>query len=337
VTTTTGRVDEVVLPDAPAIPGLLLRSVDLDADVAAITELINDCLLADGLEYALTVEDVRHDFEHKGNFDIARDVVVAEIDGRIVGAIETNVAVRDDIAVHQFEGWVHPDQRRRSIGRALLHWFERRAREAAAEWAGDQPHELGGWVDEKIAGGIALLESEGFRRVRYGFMMLRSLTEPIPDAPLPDGLEVRPVIEADHRRIWDADNEAFQDHWGALQRTEEDFERWFTMPNLDTGLFRVAWDGGEVAGSVWNVVWPEENDKLGISRGWLEHISVRRNWRRRGLATALIADSLRMFRDMGLAEGALGVDAQNPTGALRLYESLGFRRHRTGLAFRKSI
>ena len=109
------------------------------------------------------------------------------------------------------------------------------------------------------------------------------------------------------------------------------------MPNLDTNLWRVAWDGDEVAGSVMTFVWPEENERLGLSRGWLEHVSVRRAWRKRGLATALIADSLRVLRDLGLAEAALGVDSQNPTGALRLYESLGFRRHKTGVSLRKSL
>ena len=86
-----------------------------------------------------------------------------------------------------------------------------------------------------------------------------------------------------------------------------------------------------------NYVFPEENEKLGIQRGWLEHISVRRPYRRRGLAGALIADSMRALRDRGLEEAALGVDAENPSGALHLYESFGFRRHRTGIAYRKAF
>jgi ribosomal protein S18 acetylase RimI-like enzyme len=207
----------------------------------------------------------------------------------------------------------------------------------AGESAGDEPHELGGWVDDRMADGIALLESAGYRRTRYGFTMIRPLSEPIPEAPLPPGLEIRPVVERDHRAIWDADCEAFRDHWQAAERTEEDFVRWFTMPNLDTNLWRVAWDGDQVAGSVWNLVWSEENERLGLSRGWLEHISVRRPWRKRGVASALIAGSLRMLRDMGLREALLGVDAENPTGALRVYESLGFRRYRTGISFRKAM
>lgn len=328
---------EVEVPDAPPIPGLRFRRTDLDRDLPGLAALINDSAIFDRTEFALSEDDIRHDLEHKSNFDLARDLVVAEIDGRIVGEIEVNVAVRDGIAVHQFVGFVHPDVRGRGIGTALVHWVERRSREAAAEWPGNEPHELGTWIDSNDEDGVGLVEREGYRRVRYGFMMIRPLSEPIPDAPLPDGLELRPVVEADHRRIWDADEEAFRDHWAVSERTEEDFERWFSFPNLDTSLWRVAWDGDEVAGAVFTLVWPEENVKLGISRGWLEHISVRRPWRKRGVATALIADTLRLLRDMGLEEGALGVDAENPTGALRLYESLGFRRHRTGISFRKPM
>jgi len=109
------------------------------------------------------------------------------------------------------------------------------------------------------------------------------------------------------------------------------------MPNIDTALWRVAWAGEEVAGSVMTFVWPDENEQLGLNRGWLEHISVRRPWRKQGLATALITDAMRGLRDLGIDEAILGVDAKNPTGALQLYESLGFRRHRTGLSYRKAM
>ena len=109
------------------------------------------------------------------------------------------------------------------------------------------------------------------------------------------------------------------------------------MPELDTSLGQVAWAGDQVAGSVTTLVFPEENATLGISRGWLEHISVRRPGRRRGLASALIARSLRILADRGFRQAALGVDAENPTGALSVYESMGFRRHRVGVAYRKEF
>jgi mycothiol synthase len=84
-------------------------------------------------------------------------------------------------------------------------------------------------------------------------------------------------------------------------------------------------------------VWTEENKLLGLRRGWLEHVSVRRRWRNRGLASALIAESLRGLRDAGLSDAALGVDAENISGAVRVYERMGFRRARTALSFRKDF
>jgi mycothiol synthase len=325
------------LPDMPTISGLRFRPFDHDRDVEALAELICAANVIDDEEYAPSAPDLRNDLEHHAYFDTARDMLVAEVDGLLVGGVIRTARVRAGTVQQQLEGWVRPDMRRRGIGRALVRWVERRSREAAADWAGLEPHGFSSWVGETQPGAIALLESEGYHRVRFGFMMVRSLSEPIPDAPLPKGLEVRPVVEADHRRIWDADTEAFRDHWEASVRTDEDFVGMFSIPGIDTSLWRVAWDGDEVAGSVMTYVFAEENEKLGVQRGWLEHISVRRRWRRLGLAGALIADSLRALRDRELDEAALGVDAENPSGALRLYESFGFRRHRTGIAYRKPL
>ena len=329
--------NEVLLAVAPPVAGLRFRRFDMDRDVAPFVDLIVEANLADEDDYLPSADELRNDLEHHAGFDAARDMLVAEVDGTIVGATMCTVRVRAGVVHHQLDGWVRPAQRRRGIGRALLQWSEARSREAAAEWSGSEAHATSTWVGEVQAGAIALLESEGYERVRYGFMMARSLGEPIPEAPLPEGLEVRPVIEADHRRIWDADTEAFRDHWDAGERTEEDFVGWFSTPGIDTSMWRVAWDGDEVAGCVMNFVFAEENERLGVRRGWLEHISVRRPWRRRGLAGALIADSLRELRARGLDEAALGVDSENLSGALRLYESLGFRRAKTGIAFRKPM
>jgi mycothiol synthase len=336
--TNTKADTEVRLPDAPPIAGLRFRPFAMDCDVAPLADLIVEADLADEDNYLPSADDLRNELEHQsGPFDPARDMLVAEVDRKLVGATIRSGRVRAGVVQHEIDGWVRPEQRRRGIGRALLHWTEARSREAAREWAGSEPHAITRWVSDTQVGAVALVEAEGYRQVRYGFMMVRTLSDPIPDAPLPDGLDIRPVVEADHGRIWDADTEAFRDHWDAGERTEEDFVGWFSTPGIDTSMWRVAWDGDEVAGSVMSMIFVEENERLGVRRGWLEHISVRRPWRRRGLAAALIADSLRELRARGLDEAALGVDAENLSGALRLYESLGFRRYRTGIAFRKAL
>ena len=327
----------VHLPDAPAIPGLRFRTFDPGRDYEAYVDLIREANIADGLDYAPTVDNLRLEHEHGGEFDPRRDVLLAEVDGALVAAAQTDVRTREGIGVHQVDGWVRPAWRRRGLGRALLHWTEARAAEVARVDGRAPERAMSAWPDSEQAGATALYESEGYAIVRYGFLMVRDLTDEIPDAPLPAGLEVRPVTAADHRRIWDADTEAFQDHWNPGERTDADFTAWFATPELDTDLWRVAWDGDEVAGSVMNFIWADENETLGLRRGWLEHISVRRPWRRRGLASALIAQSLHTLRAAGMTEAALGVDAENLTGALRVYESMGFRRLRTGVSYRKSF
>jgi ribosomal protein S18 acetylase RimI-like enzyme len=325
------------LPDAPPIAGLVVRAFDPARDYPAFADLIGAAHRADGIDDLPSAEAIRVDYEHIAEFDPRRDVVVAEIEGELAAAAETNVRTRDGVGVHYVEGWVRPDQRRRGLGRALLHWTERRAAEVAQVDGRTGERALLAWPDEAQTGAVALYEAEGYRVVRYGLTMIRDLTAPIPLPDLPAGLEARPVRPEDHRRIWEADEEAFADHWGHAEPTEVDYERWFAVPELDTALWQVAWDGDEVAGSVMPVVFADENETLGIARGLLDHISVRRPWRRRGLAAALIARALLDLRGRGLTEAALGVDAENPTGALSLYEALGFVRARTGVGYRKAM
>jgi ribosomal protein S18 acetylase RimI-like enzyme len=84
-------------------------------------------------------------------------------------------------------------------------------------------------------------------------------------------------------------------------------------------------------------IWPDENELLGVRRAWLEHVSVRRPWRGRGLASALIADTLRMLQARGFEDAVLGVHGENPTGAVGLYERAGFRVHRRWVLWRKPL
>ena len=223
------------------------------------------------------------------------------------------------------------------IGTAVLAWIEERAAQVAATDGRAGRPELETWIDETQLEAVELLERHGYRIGRYGVLMAHDLTAPIEPLELPDGLEIRPVEPAQHRQIWDADTEAFRDHWNSAERTEADYQGWFAEPELDTSLWRVAWAGDVVAGVVMTSVWAAENEALGIRRGWLDHVSVRRPWRRRGLASALIVEALVGLRSAGLTEAFLGADAENVTGAVRVYERVGFRRQKTIVKYRKAL
>src|SRR6185503_7768105 len=233
-----------------------------------------------------------------------------------------------------------PAERRRGIGRRMVAWSEARARASVAAGIGgslDLPHVLSMGTATHVVPAMAFAERLGYERIRYGFIMRRDLAAPIADAPMPDGLETRPVTPDQHRRIWEAGVEAFRDHWEAGVRHEEDFVRTFANPDIDTSMWQVAWAGDEVAGAIENAIYPGENARVGVELGWLDHVSVRRPWRGRGLASALISRSLHVLRERGMAFASLGVDAENPTGALGLYERHGFTVYQTFVTFRKPL
>ncbi len=331
-------MDPPIDDDSRPPAGLRLRPYAGEGDVAATVEIMNRDYQLDGVPEHATVEDVASRYRTPSDmFDPARDVTIAEIDGTPVGYGERSWVDTSDGNYREYrvDGAVLPAWRRRGIGTALLAENRRLQRELAATHQTDRPRVFGTWTSDRQNGANALARSAGFEQVRWFFEMVRDLSEPIPDVPLPDGLEVRPVTSDLIRQIWVADVEAFQDHWGGFDSSDENLQRWLDSPTIDPTLWVVAWDGNEVAGGVINAIHPEENEALGVSRGWLHRVFPRRPWRKRGLARALIARSLVLIRERGIAEGILGVDADNPSGALGLYEKIGFEVLERSTAWRK--
>ncbi|HEY2887220.1 MAG TPA: GNAT family N-acetyltransferase [Candidatus Limnocylindrales bacterium] len=322
---------------ATGLDGLRLRAFDPATDYPALVGVIHASNRFDGVDDLPTVENVRAEQAHIEGFDPRADVLLAEIDGLACAAARTIARTRDGRGSHHFEAWVAPGFRRRGIGTLLMDWVERRAAEVAAVDGRAGPRDLETWIGQTQAGAIALLEARGYEIGRYGFLMTRDISGPIEPLALPEGLEIRPVQATQHRQIWDADAEAFRDHWNNAERTEADFEAWFAEPEINTSLWRIAWAGDEVAGVVMPSIWPAENEALGIRRGWLDHVSVRRPWRRRGLASALIVAALEGLRSAGMTQAALGTDAENVTGAVQVYEQVGFRRAKTTVKYRKGF
>ena len=325
---------------ASVLPGLVLRAYAGESDIPAIVDIQNAENEADGIPERTSVGERAAEYRHASPaFDARRDITLAELDGRPVA-----FANRDWVDTHQAPlreyrvgGAVHPEHRRRGIGRALLAESERRSGELSRTHDTDRRKVLGAFTGDQQSDARALLAGAGYREVRWFFDMIRPTLDHVPDATLPDGLEVRPITPELHRRVWDADIEAFRDHWGGHDDSEAALQRYLESPDCDPSLWLIAFDGEEIAGGVINAVYREENAALDVRRGWLDSVFTRRPWRRRGLARALIARSLLLLRERGMAEAMLGVDAENPTGALGLYESVGFEVKARYSAWQKAL
>jgi ribosomal protein S18 acetylase RimI-like enzyme len=323
--------------DAPAFPELTFRAYRGPEEFPGMVAVWDACRPVDGYEWPMSVEDLTRSFSHMEHCDPYRDMIFATVRGETIGYGRGSwYCEPDGTTLHDLVGHVAPAWRRRGIGRAILRWTEERQREVASEQAASGPHRFQVSTQDTEQGMAELLLSEGYAVVRRWYRMTRPLDGEIPAVPLPDGLEVRPVTPDQYRQIWEADVEAFRDAWGFAEPPAAAYEEWLEDPvAMMSELWQIAWDGDQVAGQVRSFINPKENAEQGRLRGYTECISVRRPWRRRGLARALILNSLRILQEQGMTEAALGVDTENVSGALRLYERCGFRPARSGAVYRK--
>jgi len=328
----------IQIPYAPAIPGLTFRGFHGEEDYPHMVSVYLACLQADKIEHTTTVEQVTNDYRHLLNCDPYQDMLFAEVAGQVVAYSRVFwEQLSEGIRIYSSYGNVHPDWRRRGIGAAMLTYNQARLRQIARQHPQDGARFFQSWAADSEKGANALLETQGYQPARYELELVRDLSEPFPEALLPEGLEIRPVEKEHIWQIFHAADEAFEDHWGYRPLTEKEYEGWMNDPNFRPELWKVAWDGDQVAGSVQNFYIPEENQAFNRKRGYTEGISTRRPWRRRGLASALIVESMRMFKEMGMTETAHGVDAQNTSGALRVYQRLGYRIFKQHTIYRKSM
>ncbi|HEX5040482.1 MAG TPA: GNAT family N-acetyltransferase [Candidatus Limnocylindria bacterium] len=320
---------------------LVIRPYAGHADLPEIVRVANADMALDGVRVVFTLDDLAPTYRTpSASFDAARDVLMAELDGVIVGTIRVDwVDNTDGTREYRSRGHVDAPWRRRGIGRRLLAAADGLIRERAAEHETHRPRVQGMWADDRQAGRKALAESAGYTAVRWFFEMERQRIDvDRPEIlPMPDGLEVRPVTVEDAPAIWAADHDAFRDHWGGWDDSEAALRRWVESPEFQPDLYLVAYDGDEIAGAVLNGILAEENEKLGLRRGWLDSVFTRRAWRGRGLARALIGRSVHLLAERGMDTAALGVDADNPSGALGLYRSCGFEVVDGGAAWRKPL
>ena len=239
--------------------------------------------------------------------DLASDSWLFEEDGRLVAVGWVQKHHDTGIAV----GVVHRERRGQGLGSELVERSERRLRALG----------VGRIHAVTVAPDVAaepLLTARGYREVRRFWEMTIELgDEPPPGPELPKGFRIEPFSPDLARAFHGALEEAFEDHWEHEPTPYETWwERQVAKPDHDPSLWFLVRTDTEVVAAT-------RNDPERSGGGWIGAIGVRPPWRGRRLAKALLLHSFREFHRRGRRRVGLGVDSENPTGATKLYESVG--------------
>ncbi len=324
----------------PEIPGLSFHRPHGDIDFNALAEVIQRSRDADLIELVETPKDVADDFRHLQNCDPLKDMFFVEINGTLVGFCKCDWVSRPDgIRTYEQAAYLVPEWRTGGLRKAMLRENERRLREIANEHPRDYTKVFEARANFAENNWKSLLEEEGYRPFRHNLTMVRPNLDDVPDLPLPDGVETRPVLPEHHRTIFKAAEEAFRDEPNFAEElwNEEGFKYLSEWRLFRPEIWQVAWAGDEVAGAVLNFIDVEENSKFKRNWGYTMAIFVSRPYRNRGLASALIARSFEVLKREGMDEAALGVDHENPSRARQLYERMGFRLFQQHTRYRKPL
>ncbi len=240
-------------------------------------------------------------------------------------------------------GCVDPGWQGQGIGTGLLGWMEKRTRERFAEDA--EPGEpepaprLRLYMEQQHTHQAALLEGSGYRIVRYYNEMHRPLDDGLPEAALDDGLDLVAFGPELHEPVRLAHNDAFRDHWGSEPRDGEGWGFVVNDPQARPDLSAVVLErsSGKVAGYQLASHDADSAATRGFREGYTDLLGVRREFRGRGIAQALLADAMRRFAAAGMDKASLDVDSENPTGALALYTKMGYVAVNRSMAWDKEL
>jgi GNAT superfamily N-acetyltransferase len=231
---------------------------------------------------------------------------------------------------HKLGMWagVRPTHRQQGLGTRLFEWAIARGREIAPTLDPDFATKLETDAASHQTELRALAERMGFKAVRHFLEIARPTTEPLTDVPAPAGLELVPWSPELDEGARLAHVESFADHWGSEPRTREEWEQWYTGHRAfrpDLSVLAVEPARGDVVGLVLCAAYPQDWVTVPVE-AWVNTVGTRRAWRGKGVASWLMTDSLRKIAaaDDGFERAILGVDSENPTGALRVYRRLGF-------------
>jgi mycothiol synthase len=295
--------------ERPQLPAGLHHRPPVIDDAPAVASLIAACQQTDIGKPEMTTEELLQDWH---GIDLAEEAVVVVDSGRIVGSAD--ILNRSFVSVSVY-GNVHPLRRGRGVGRFLVDWGEQWARDRMDLAPPDARVSVRHYLLATNSAARSLLAAAGYPPVRGVYVMEIDLGQPsIPQWPA--GISVRTFIPGrDEHVAYETLEDAFRDHWGRPRGTFDRFLVMTQQPDFDPMLWFLAEADEETVGVTFA--------RVVAGRGWVESVGVRRPWRGRGLALALLQHAFVTFYKRGIRNVGLSVDAESLTGAPRVYLRAG--------------
>ena len=320
----------------PLPDNFTIRAATMD-DLEAVVAVLNACAMEEIGKPGWDADEIRRGWQGpQKNMETDTRVVIAS-GGALVGIADLGDS-RPHVQIWA-TGCVRPEYRGRGIGSALCQWIDRRARQSMSLAPKGARIVLVQWIPGTATAAQELLRAQGYQLVRHDLRMVIEMDEPPPEPALPEGIAIRTFDRSrDLRALIRADNDGFRDHWGHVERPfEDEYRDWVHWiendPHHDPTLWFLAVEGEEIVGDCMCEPRTAEDPEM----GFVDSLAVRRPWRRRGIALALLYHSLGEFYRRGTRKVGLEVDAQSLTGATRLYEKAGMRVERQYTIYEKEL
>ncbi len=293
---------------------------DLESSMALFNRWSRAVIGSD--EFA-NVQSIRDEWQAPG-VDLAEDTRhVFAPNGDLIAHVE--VWTNSNPLVHP-ELWARldPEYEGLGIGTWMMQWAEQRALRALPMIPADLRFALRVGSYHQAENSRQLFKNMGYRHTRSTYYMHIEMDAPVAEPQFPKGITLRIYDPAtDAEAVYIAENDAFRDHFGHVEKPfEEGFVQWKRSrehEGYDPTLYFLAMDGDAIAG----ISICRAYSHYDPERAWVQSLGVRRPWRKRGIGLALLHHSFNAFYRRGKRKAGLGVDSQNLTGALRLYEAAG--------------
>lgn len=298
-------------------------------DLKDVSTLLTSVEATDQPSERHSLEELEEDFGSQ-TYDLGRDCLLARDRAGEVVAIARAICTDSDVAVRRalLAGAVRPDRRGEGIGRVVMAWQVAHARAWFNEHQRPE-HEtlrLSVFADSQAQAEHRLAERFGLAKARFFAELTLRLPDEAIEPPEVPGIELRPWRVASPESTLAVRNAAFRDHWGSVDRP---LTGWLEQQRATS--FRPDWSfvavdptSDEVVAFLMSSAYEQDWEPQGYTSGYVDLLGTLRDYRGRGIASALITAAMRAFQQAGMDAAEIGVDSESETGAFDLYTSMGF-------------